>query len=130
MIDHATRCGLETADAVVLNGSDCPSLEPADLERAAGWLCGDAECVLGPATDGGYYLVGLRRALPGLFSGIDWGTPRVLAQSRDWLRANAVDWAELRQLPDIDRAADLRQLGALWFGGEACTASAVATRAP
>ena len=69
------------ADAVVLVGSDLPDLSPEPLREAVDVL--DAEphaVVLGPAADGGYYLVGATQ-LPDIFTGIDWGGPDVLAQT-------------------------------------------------
>ncbi|MFH1059409.1 MAG: TIGR04282 family arsenosugar biosynthesis glycosyltransferase, partial [Pseudomonadota bacterium] len=70
----------EGADRVVLMGSDCPGLTDAVLAQAFAALH-DHDLVLGPATDGGYYLVGLTRPAPELFADITWGTERVLEQT-------------------------------------------------
>ena len=69
-------------DCALLVNSDSPTLPPALLEQAAAALreSGD-RVVFGPATDGGYYLVGLKAAHPRLFAGIAWSTGDVLAQS-------------------------------------------------
>lgn len=97
------------ADRVVVIGSDCPLLPPDHVERAFDLLA-ERDVVLGPAADGGYYLVGLARPLPGLFERIDWSGPHVLRQTIDRLRE--VD-ATLGLLPpwyDVDTAEDLAAL--------------------
>ena len=79
---YACRAALRRCHAVLMIGSDCPRLRKADLESAAANLnpggknCSDV--VLGPALDGGYYLLGLRPPRPPLFQGLPWGGPRVL----------------------------------------------------
>lgn len=97
--------------AVICIGTDSPSLPDEFLRSAAGLVVASgARAVLGPAVDGGYYLVGLSSWAPSLFEGIDWGTGRVLAQS---LRQAQRDGFEVSLLPpwyDIDRPEDLRLL--------------------
>ena len=67
---------------MLLVNSDSPTLPPALLEQAASALrAGGDRVVFGPATDGGYYLVGLKAAHPRLFAGIAWSTGDVLARS-------------------------------------------------
>lgn len=96
----------EGASAVVVIGADCPELTPALLNEAFGQLCLNP-VVLGPATDGGYYLLGLRELVPQLFSRITWGTDTVLASSLAVLeRANLAPYL-LPRLSDIDRPEDL-----------------------
>ncbi|HWY72937.1 MAG TPA: TIGR04282 family arsenosugar biosynthesis glycosyltransferase [Burkholderiaceae bacterium] len=92
----------------VLIGSDCPARTVQDLEDAAQAL-GSHDVVLQPAQDGGYVLIGLKRAQPGLFDAIEWGGPRVTEQTRQ--RATALGLAQLllRPLPDLDSAADLQR---------------------
>ncbi len=98
------------ASAGVLN-SDSPTLPTDYLRRAAAWLAADADTVvLGPAEDGGYYFLGMRKAHAGLFADIAWSTPSVAAQTRQ--RAAALG-LELRELPpwyDIDDAASFARL--------------------
>ncbi|MFG6157426.1 TIGR04282 family arsenosugar biosynthesis glycosyltransferase [Halomonas sp. 1390] len=96
----------------LLIGSDCPALTPALLRRCAAALS-DADGVFVPVEDGGYALVGVRRAERRLFSGIDWGTERVMAQTRE--RAEALDWrlACPARLWDVDRPEDLARLARL-----------------
>jgi rSAM/selenodomain-associated transferase 1 len=68
------------ASPVVLVGTDSPTLPLAFVEQAFAAL-ERADVVLGPATDGGYYLVGCARRLPGIFDGISWGTSLVLEET-------------------------------------------------
>jgi len=94
------------AGAIVLVGSDCPGLSE-EILRSAFESLEHNPVVLGPATDGGYYLVGLGRPVPELFRGIPWGGDRVLAQSIEKLKRIGITPALLPELPDIDRPADL-----------------------
>jgi hypothetical protein len=68
------------------------------------------DCVLGPATDGGYYLIGLRAEQGTLFDGIDWDTPRVFAQTVAHVKAVGLSLAVLPPWYDVDDAADLQML--------------------
>jgi rSAM/selenodomain-associated transferase 1 len=92
---------------VVLVGSDLPLLTAPDLQLAFDAL-GDAPCVLGPAADGGYWLVGLNRGANALFAGIDWGGDRVLQQTL--ARADLLGLAPvlLPQQNDLDTIGDLQ----------------------
>lgn len=97
----------EEAEQVVLTGSDIPDLGPALIEKAFAEL-DKAELVLGPAEDGGYYLIGMRA--PGLpvFEGIKWSTDQVLAQTVALARATADRVAYLCTLYDVDDGAAYR----------------------
>jgi glycosyltransferase A (GT-A) superfamily protein (DUF2064 family) len=69
------------AAAVALIGSDLPDLQPALIARAFEMLSVEPDSlVIGPALDGGYYLIAATK-VPDVFSGIEWGTDRVLAQT-------------------------------------------------
>ena len=68
------------AGSLVLVGADSPTLPVEYVERAFAEL-GRADVVLGPAADGGYYLIGFGRRVPPVFDGIDWGTSRTLADT-------------------------------------------------
>jgi rSAM/selenodomain-associated transferase 1 len=82
---------------VLLLGADIPGLTAGHLITAAAAL-EHAPAVIGPAADGGYWLLGLAAPMPALFTGIDWGTGRVLAQT----------WAKLPQgTPKLETLADL-----------------------
>lgn len=108
----ALAAALAAAEFAVLIGTDCPALDCAYLARACDALARGHPAVLGPAEDGGYVLIGLRRPAPTLFTGIDWGGPRVLAQTRRRLAELGWEAAELPTLWDLDRPADLQRLAA------------------
>ena len=118
---HAFERSLRRADRVVLIGSDCPVLRARNLRRAARWLAGGADAVFAPAADGGYALVALRRVSPRLFEGIEWGGPRVMAQTRARLAALGWRWRELPEVWDVDRPEDVARLRELRLcGAEPC----------
>lgn len=100
---------LTTHAGALLIGTDAPALDAAVL-RAAHAALNDHDAVIGPAHDGGYVLIGLRRAAPRLFSDMPWSTPQVLSRTRERLRDAGLRWAELPTLHDIDEPADLVQL--------------------
>jgi rSAM/selenodomain-associated transferase 1 len=108
----ALALALERTPLAVLIGSDCPDLTPADLDAAARRLAEGYDAVLGPAADGGYVLIGLKRLDPGLFDGIPWASDRVAEITRHRLRALDWCWWELPIRSDIDRPGDLPGLPA------------------
>lgn len=87
-------------------GADAPDLTAALLHDAAGAL-GEKRAVIGPAEDGGYWLLGLSAPVDGVFADVDWGTDRVFAQTLDRLAARGVAPARLPMLADCDRPEDL-----------------------
>jgi len=93
----------------VLIGSDSPTL-PGELIASASRALEAHDVVIGPAVDGGYYLIGLRRPCPRLFEGIDWSTDRVLAQTQQRAREAGLAVFYLPYWYDIDTAADLELL--------------------
>lgn len=95
----------------IIIGTDCPELAPADLRRAARCLRGGYDAVLAPAEDGGYALIGLRKARPEFFEGIDWGGARVYADTVEKLAGYR--WRALRRVWDVDRPEDLPRLSGL-----------------
>jgi rSAM/selenodomain-associated transferase 1 len=103
------------AGPLLLIGSDCPALQPAHLVAAAQILLDEPpqDAVFIPAEDGGYVLVGLRCPQPQLFEAIEWGSERVMAQTRQRLSGSGLRWAELPWLWDVDRPADLLRLATL-----------------
>jgi len=96
----------EGSPATVIIGSDCPSLTPEVLSSAFDSLKTNP-VVFGPATDGGYYLVGLTRFVPEIFQGVAWGTETVLAQSLEKLVRLGIKPALLQPLDDLDRPEDV-----------------------
>ncbi len=103
----------ERAARVVVIGSDCPDLAP-DVLAAAFAALEDRDLVLGPARDGGYYLIGLRRSVPALFRGIAWGTGTVRQQTLAAARRLGLTFHELRVMPDVDVLEDLAACRAEW----------------
>lgn len=106
----------------LLIGTDCPALTPAHLTLAAQALREGDDAVLLPAEDGGYVLVGLRRAETFLFKGVSWGCADVMTETRERLRRGAWSWQEPVQLWDVDEPADLERLEdsrlmVSWFAG-------------
>lgn len=98
----------------VLIGSDCPNLTPELIIQALAELM-QHDLVLGPASDGGYYLIGLRHGLtPGvqdsLFQDITWGTEAVYRQTLARAAAAKLTISILQELHDIDRPEDLQHL--------------------
>lgn len=91
---------------VVIIGSDLPGLT-AGLLRDAFHHLDRHPVVLGPARDGGYYLLGLRQMVPSIFSDIHWSTGEVFAQTQARLEALGIPPALLPVLADVDVAADL-----------------------
>lgn len=87
-------------------GSDCPSISHDLLSEALRRLA-DHDLVIGPATDGGYYLVGMNQPHPDLFVGIDWGTGSVLAQTLGRAQSLGLLVHQLAELSDVDEPADL-----------------------
>ncbi len=93
-------------DRVIIIGTDCPGLT-ADILQLAFQQLRDRDLVLGPAIDGGYYLIGLRRFIPELFIGINWGTSTVRQQTIEMATKLGLLMGDLPLLADIDRPEDL-----------------------
>lgn len=100
---------LAGGSAALMIGTDAPALDAAVLRHAADAL-NHHDAVFVPALDGGYALIGLRRAAPVLFGTMPWSTPAVMARTRERLAAAGLRHAELGPLADIDEAADLVHL--------------------
>ncbi len=121
---HAFRGALRRHRRVILIGSDCPSLVPGDLRRAARMLQ-SADAVIAPAEDGGYPLIGLRRVSAALFEGVEWSTAGVVGQTRARLTILGWRWRELRTVWDVDRPDDVARLHASGLLSRPATAGAV-----
>ena len=100
------RAAREGASKVVLIGSDLPELEASDLSAAFTSL-GHCQGVLGPALDGGYWLIGLRRPEPELLAGIAWGGAQVLEQTLVAMARRGLEPELLTRRGDLDWARDL-----------------------
>jgi glycosyltransferase A (GT-A) superfamily protein (DUF2064 family) len=97
---------------VILIGADIPDLSATCLQAAAAALR-DAPAVIGPAEDGGYYLLGLRPPMPFLFEAMPWGTDQVFTITAERLAGRGVAPALLPTLADLDRPEDLARWPAL-----------------
>ena len=98
------------ARRVLLVGSDLPSIAPAIIRAAFDLLDGDpAGLVIGPAADGGYYLIGAT-SVPPVFDGIEWGSGAVLAQTRAAAARAGLRVHIVATLTDVDTVADLQRL--------------------
>ena len=133
-LSNAFAVFLEEAwDKTVVLGGDSPLLPPAFVEEAFDAL-DRHDVVLGPAVDGGYYLIGLGGPgrgrgvaghCAGLFESIHWGTDRVLRQTRTAIRACGLSCHELPAWHDVDRPGDLdriaREIRSLRASGDRVT---------
>jgi uncharacterized protein len=101
--------------SAVIVGTDCPDLSSIILEQSFSAL-ERHNLVLGPAIDGGYYLIGLRRLVPELFEGISWSTAEVLRQTLAIAHQLELTSMLLPYLSDIDLPSDLEKssVKALW----------------
>lgn len=88
-------------EQTVIIGTDVPELDVTTIHTAFESLS-TSNVVLGPSTDGGYYLLGMNRLLKDFFTGIDWSTDRVLEQTIQKMQSQALSFVLLRQLSDID----------------------------
>lgn len=80
-MSHALRDCLQRSRLAILIGADCPTLTAGDIEIALEQLSSGSDIVLGPARDGGYYLVGMSTHHAGMFADIPWGTGEVLERT-------------------------------------------------
>jgi uncharacterized protein len=99
----------EEVGAVVIIGTDCPAIDTQLLTQTFEALQA-SDLVLGPALDGGYYLIGLRRVIPALFENIAWSSDQVLSQTLAIAKGLNLSIHLLPELPDIDRPKDLQYL--------------------
>ena len=98
-------------DAIVLIGSDLPTLPPAHIRAALDILMrGSETLVLGPAEDGGYYLIGLIQLRPEFFEHIPWGSALVLQRTREAAEALGIPIETVPLWHDVDSASDLRRV--------------------
>ncbi|WP_247237260.1 TIGR04282 family arsenosugar biosynthesis glycosyltransferase [Telluribacter sp. SYSU D00476] len=96
------------AGRVVIIGSDCLDLQVAHLQQAFDTLL-TTEVVLGPSTDGGYYLLGMTRLHETLFEEMPWSQPELLEQTISRLQQHGIRYQLLDTLSDIDEWDDYLQ---------------------
>lgn len=104
---HAFVETLARTPYALLIGTDVPTLCSSDLRHALMALKEGSDCVLNPAVDGGYVLIGLSRFNAAIFHNIAWGSDTVLMETRQRLQQLGWRWRELDTHRDIDRPEDL-----------------------
>jgi rSAM/selenodomain-associated transferase 1 len=115
-LERVMSRALSSSAAVIAIGSDSPGLPARSLDAArAGLTIGSA--VIGPADDGGYYLIGLPCCRPGLLAEIPWSTPETRARTIDRLQAHGLRTQLLEPWFDIDGPVDLERLRRLLTAG-------------
>jgi rSAM/selenodomain-associated transferase 1 len=113
--DLGERMHLALTDALsryhhaVLVGCDCPSLTADDLRQALQALEDSSDCVIAPAEDGGYVLIGLNAPQPGLFDDMDWGTDSVMAETHYRVVKAGLSLHELGMQWDVDTIEDWKR---------------------
>jgi rSAM/selenodomain-associated transferase 1 len=107
MLQAFTAAFESGADRVVLIGTDTPELHESDVREAFTALRRD-DVVLGPAADGGYWLIGLSEPHPSLFEGMEWSTDQVFSETVRRAQGRGLTLHLLRVLEDIDTVEDWR----------------------
>ena len=97
------------AQRVVIVGTDCPDLGENDIKKAFVTLK-EHDVVVGPALDGGYYLLGLKAEKPDLFRDIKWSTGEVLKETMQRIEGGKLSYSTLEEKFDIDEAGDLEKI--------------------
>ncbi|WP_428264670.1 TIGR04282 family arsenosugar biosynthesis glycosyltransferase [Haliangium sp.] len=108
-IEHAARLGLSRHEQVIVLGGDLPGL-PASCLREAQAALATHDAVLGPSSDGGFYLLGLRACPPGLLQGLAWSVPETMAVCQARLERRQLRVAQISTFDDVDEIDDLRRL--------------------
>jgi len=98
---------VEKHDSLVMIGSDCYDLKTHDLKEAFDKLR-DSDLVLGPSSDGGYYLIGMKEAIPSFFRDINWGTSTVFNETMKIANKQSFDVSVLSERNDLDDLSDYR----------------------
>ena len=113
----------EGAERAVIIGTDCPEITPEVVRESFDHLA-TCDLVLGPATDGGYYLIGLQRPTPQLFTGIAWSSERVFDETMRRAGDLFLNVSLLKMLSDVDRPEDL----AVWHRAKQLATGVSTTR--
>ncbi len=111
-MESAIADHLRRYEAIIIIGSDCPDIDDSILHQAF-IVLKSHQVVIGPAYDGGYYLIGVQgdidlNILSHLFSDIQWGSEEVLSQTIARVEQKNISYQLLKKLHDIDTPADLR----------------------
>jgi hypothetical protein len=106
MSDAFERVFSSGAEKAVLIGTDIPEITAAAVSAAFS-LLEETDVVIGPASDGGYYLLGLKSFEPSLFRDIEWGTSLVLKHTLDLINEKNLSHKPLAILKDVDTIDDV-----------------------
>ena len=107
---HAFHAILQRFDSALIIGSDCGMLRQSHIKAAVDALRYSDVCI-GPSVDGGYYLLGLKRGFPDVFTDVSWSTNTVFQTTMHHLIAACVDVHLMETLSDVDHYDDWVQLG-------------------
>ena len=105
-MSQAIHTTLAQADYVILIGADCPTLSAEDLATALDALEAGTDVVIGPAEDGGYYLIGMREHHAAIFEAIPWSTSEVLPLTENRLQGHNLRVHKLPVRKDLDTPED------------------------
>lgn len=119
-IEHAFHRAFQQYKKVLIIGSDCPTLTPEIVQNAYDQL-DQHSFVIGPANDGGYYLLGMKEYTPSLFQGVTWSTPEVFPTTIQKIKTLGKTYALLPVLSDVDYEEDWDKYG--WEIGRLSSAS-------
>lgn len=104
-MDKAFAQLLRDYSKVIIIGSDCYELRPYQIHQAISSL-DNFDSVIGPVTDGGYYLLGMRKHYPFLFEGIEWSTESVTSQTIRQAISHSISIKSIDELRDVDYIED------------------------
>jgi hypothetical protein len=128
-MEHAARTGLDRGARVLVIGSDLPGLPVSHLEDAAARL-DQADVVLGPSSDGGFYAIGFEQCPVGCLANIPWSSPHTCERTVARLRQVGLEVSEGLPFDDVDDIEGLSRLReALEAGRVSTPATAAALRA-
>lgn len=116
-MSRAIGVALRSVDRVVLVGADCPALTVDDIDMALQQLADGFDVVLGPAEDGGYYLVAMSRHHARLFEAVPWGSGQVMAQTLQHIETLGLTCHMLPRRADLDTPADYHSWSQAGAGG-------------
>ena len=102
---HAFDYVLQYHQKAIIIGSDCPDIGTEEINQCI-QLLDDQDIVIGPTTDGGYYLLGCKKLYPSIFKSIDWSTSSVLSQTINKIEQQGNSCILLRTHSDIDTEED------------------------
>lgn len=108
-IECILQRGLQSAPAAIALGADTPLITAVHLAEAIDQVR-SGNAVLGPCSDGGFYLLGLANCPPGLLAGIPWSSERTLIETESRLAAQGMRVARTHTLCDVDTVSHLQQL--------------------